>query len=61
MAISDVLKISIEELIVIKKDGEENTHHNEIHAGKNSTIFRLQFTEKYVIELMINKKKKRMQ
>ena len=45
-------------LTVIKKGGRGKHPPPEIHARKGSMIFRPQFTEKYVIELMIDEKRK---
>ena len=59
MAISEGLKaIDVGGLTVIKKRGRGKKPPPEIHAGKGSMIFTPQFTEKYVVELFVEEKKK---
>ncbi|MGY5144640.1 MAG: P-II family nitrogen regulator [Candidatus Nitrosopumilus sp. bin_32a] len=59
MQISEALKkINVGGLTVIKKRGRGKKPPPEIHAGKGSMIFQPQFTEKYVIELVINNEMK---
>jgi nitrogen regulatory protein P-II 1 len=54
MKISEGLKkINVGGLTVIKKRGRGQKPPPEIHAGKGTMIFRPQFTEKYVVELVI--------
>jgi len=60
MSISEGLKtINVGGLTVIKKRGRGKHPPPEIHAGKGSMIFRPQFTEKYIIELIIDEKRKK--
>ena len=59
MAISEALKkINVGGLTVLKKRGRGKKPPPEIHAGKGSMIFTPQFTEKYVVELVIDESKK---
>lgn len=59
MALSEGLKtINVGGLTVTKKRGRGRNPPPEIHAGKGSMLFRPQFTEKYVVELIINESKK---
>ncbi len=54
MHISEGLKkINIGGLTVTKKRGRGQHPPPEIHAGKGSMIFQPQFTQKYVLELII--------
>ena len=59
MAISEGLKkMDVGELTVIKKRGRGKYPPPEIHAGKGSIVFTPQFTEKFVVELIIDEKRK---
>ena len=59
MAISEALKkINVGGLTVIKKRGRGKKPPPELHAGKGSMIFQPQFTEKYVIELVVGENQK---
>ena len=59
MKISEALKkIDVGGLTVVKKRGRGQHPPPEIHAGKGSMIFQPQFTQKYVIELIISDEKK---
>jgi len=59
MAISEELKkINVGGLTVIKKRGRGKKPPPELHAGKGSMIFQPQFTEKYVIELVVGENQK---
>ena len=59
MAISEGLKkINVGGLTVIKKRGRGKKPPPEIHAGKGSMIFQPQFTEKYVVELVVEENQK---
>ena len=59
MAISEGLKkMDVGGLTVIKKRGRGKHPPPEIHAGKGSMVFTPQFTEKYVVELIIDEKRK---
>ena len=59
MAISEGLKkINVGGLTVIKKRGRGKKPPPQIHAGKGSMIYQPQFTDKYVIELIIVEEKK---
>jgi nitrogen regulatory protein P-II 1 len=58
MAISEALKaLEIGGLTVNKVRGRGKRPPPEIHASKGSAIFRPQFSEKYVIELVIPENK----
>lgn len=55
MAISEGLKkINIGGLTVSKKRGRGKKPPPEIHAAKGTMIFQPQFTDKYVVELIID-------
>ena len=59
MRISEGLKkINVGGLTVTKKRGRGKKPPPEIHAGKGSMIFQPQFTDKYVIELIIEDEKR---
>lgn len=59
MRISEGLKkINVGGLTVIKKRGRGKKPPPQIHAGKGSMIYRPQFTDKYVVELIIVEEKK---
>ena len=59
MKVSEGLKeIDVGGLTVIKKRGRGKHPPPEIHAGKGSMVFRPQFTEKYIVELIIDEKQK---
>lgn len=59
MKISEALKeINVGGLTVTKKRGRGKKPPPEIHAGKGSMIFQPQFTEKYVIELIVDNEMK---
>ena len=59
MKVSEGLKeIEVGGLTVIKKRGRGKHPPPEIHAGKGSMIFQPQFTEKYIVELIIDEKRK---
>ena len=58
MAISESLKkIGIGGLTVSKERGRGKTPPPEVHSGKGRAIFRPQFSEKYIIQLIVPKTK----
>lgn len=58
MAISENLrKIGIGGITVKKVRGRGKTPPPEIHSGKGRAVFQPQFSEKYVVEVIISKKK----
>lgn len=58
MAISENLrKIGIGGLTVKKVRGRGKNPPPEIHAGKGRAIFQPQFSQKYVVEVIVSKKK----
>ena len=55
MAISENLKkLGIGGLTVSKERGRGKTPPPEIHAGKGSTIFTPQFSQKYCVEIFVS-------
>lgn len=59
MNISEALKkINVGGLSVLKKRGRGKKPPPEIHASKGSMVFQPQFTEKYVVELIVDEKMK---
>jgi nitrogen regulatory protein P-II 1 len=60
MSISEGLKkMDVGGLTVIKKRGRGKHPPPEIHAGKGSMVFTPQFTEKYIVELIIDESRKK--
>ena len=60
MEISEGLKkMDVGGLTVIKKRGRGKHPPPEIHAGKGRAIFTPQFTDKYVVELIIDEARKK--
>ena len=58
MGISESLKkIGIGGLTVDKERGRGKTPPPEVHSGKGRAIFRPQFSEKYIIQLIVPKTK----